>query len=263
LNKRLEMSAWRRDGSEFPVELTITHTVLEDGRPFFTGYLRDITERRAASERQRLLAAELDHRVKNTLATVLAIADQTAASISSLADFVPAFNGRVASISRLHDRLSKSHWRGAQLREIVELALAPYADSQGRRVVLSGPAVVVPAKGCTCLCITLHELATNAAKYGSLSMPGGIVEVDWRTGALRELGGAYGVSLEWMERGGPAVSEPTRRGFGTRLITDGIPYELQGTVDLRYDPAGVSCRMIWATEPAPGADAIGQKEAAT
>lgn len=261
LGKRLEMMAWRRDGSEFPVELTVTHTMLEDGRPFFTGYIRDISERRAVEERQRLLAAELGHRVKNTLATVLAIADQTASSVNSPSDFVPAFSGRVASISRLHDRLSRSHWKGAPLRQIVELALSPYSDAEGRRTHLSGEPVMVPSPAATCLCITLHELATNAAKYGALSAPEGSVRVDWGFGPQDDLEGAHGIRLEWLERGGPPVRPPERRGFGTRLITGGIPYELHGKADLRYDEPGVSCRLVWPVERAnPSTPGPGQEK---
>jgi PAS domain S-box-containing protein len=192
--------------------------------------LNDITERRAAEERRRLLVNELNHRVKNTLATVQAIAAQ------SLQDAPPEvaerFTARLMALARATDVLVAEEWRSATLAAIAEQVASPY----GERFDLQGPEVRLPSKPAVAMALALHELATNAAKYGALSLPGGRVSLDWTLDdeTLR---------VTWRESGGPPVTPPERTGFGVRLIRRGLAIELGAQVELDYAPDGLVCRI--------------------
>lgn len=190
----------------------------------------DVTEQVGADERQRLLVDELNHRVKNTLATVQAIAQQTLRSSITPERFAEAFESRLIALSKTHNALTDSRWAGAGLRQILLQELSPYG---AERVTLSGLDVQLSARVALALGMVLHELATNAAKYGALSA-GGRLEISW----FME---GDALSLEWRETGGPAPSPPTRRGFGSRLIERSITGELQGSVMVDYDPGGLIC----------------------
>jgi two-component sensor histidine kinase len=194
----------------------------------------DVTEKVMAGEQQRLLLDELNHRVKNTLATVQAIARQTLRGIDKPETFVRAFEARLLALSQTHNALTDSQWSGAGLRQILAQELAPY---DAARIVMDGPDVNLPARVALSLGMVFHELATNAAKYGALSTEGGRLLLAWRAhppGAL---------SLEWRETGGPPVTAPARRGFGSRLIERSIGGELRGQVKIDYDPTGLTCRF--------------------
>jgi two-component sensor histidine kinase len=205
------------------------------------GVSLDITERKRAEERQQLLLDELNHRVKNTLATVQSIAIQTAKSVARTGSFENAFIARINALSRAHDLLTEVAWEGATLREVVANTLAPYAgQDQAGRVRFDGPAVRLGPNAAVTLTMAFHELATNAAKYGSLSVASGEVDVAWRFEGAPEAGI---VELEWRERGGPPVAIPTRRGFGVRLVETGLAREFGGEVQIRFEPEGLSCRM--------------------
>lgn len=193
----------------------------------------DITERVQAQDRQRLLMDELNHRVKNTLATVQAIAQQTLRGSTTPEQFTEAFESRLMALSKTHNALTDSHWSGAGLRQILWQELSPYG---AERVTLSGPEIQLSARLALALGMVFHELATNAAKYGALSEAGQL-RVTWSVEDTEVL------SLEWRETGGPAPKPPSRRGFGSRLIERSITGELQGTVALDYDPAGLICRF--------------------
>ncbi len=190
----------------------------------------DITDRVLAQDRQRLLMDELNHRVKNTLATVQAIAQQTLRGSATPEQFAEAFESRLLALSKTHNALTDSRWEGAGLWQILQQELSPYGSE---RVTLSGTDVQLSARVALALGMVFHELATNAAKYGALSASGRL-KVSWTMESDT-------LSLTWRETGGPTPSPPTRRGFGSRLIERSITGELQGSVVIDYDPAGLIC----------------------
>jgi two-component sensor histidine kinase len=196
--------------------------------------------RRAADARQELLIHELNHRVKNTLATVQSMARQTARSAASLDDFTSSFEARLMAMSQTHNVLTANHWEGAGLRGILSAELEPYAGGRDDRIRLDGPAVSLTPAVALPLGMAIHELATNAAKYGALSVETGQVAVEW---GVEGHAGPETLSLIWRESGGPAVVPPARTGFGTRLIRTSLERELAGEVRLDYAAAGLTCRI--------------------
>lgn len=211
--------------------------------------VQDITERKRAERRQKLLVDELNHRVKNTLATVQSLAAQSARGGPSPADFRERFEGRLIALSKAHDQLTMHHWENAELREMLSGSLRPYATAAPNRIVLRGEDLVLRPRAVLTLAMTFHELTTNAAKYGALSVPGGRVEIAW---APYEDNGRTCLRITWLEQGGPPVAIPQRRGFGSRLIENGVAAELGGTAQVAYDVAGVRCEMIMPLEMATG-----------
>ena len=211
--------------------------------------VQDITERKQAELRQKLLLDELNHRVKNTLATVQSLASQTARSTASPKDFSQAFEGRLIALSKAHDQLTRHHWENADLRELLSASLAPYAAAGPERVVLRGEDVTLRPRAVLTLAMAVHELTTNAAKYGALSVPTGNIEVQWEP---IEQDGRKCLRLEWRESGGPEVHVPKRRNFGSRLIEGSIAAELGGTAKLDYAREGLRCLMLipWAAAAA-------------
>jgi PAS domain S-box-containing protein len=202
--------------------------------------VQDITERKQAELRQKLLVDELNHRVKNTLATVQSLASQTARSTANPKSFSNAFEGRLIALSKAHDQLTRHHWENAELRELLSGSLAPYAAAAPERVVLRGEDLVLRPRAVLTLAMVVHELTTNAAKYGALSVAGGRVEVRWEA---TEQAGRKMLRLDWSETGGPEVKMPERRSFGSRLIEGSIKAELGGTAKLIYAPDGLRCEM--------------------
>lgn len=194
-----------------------------------------ITERVENERTQKLMTQELDHRVKNNLAAVLSLAEQTAASSADIATFRQAFLGRVRAMAQAHEALAHAHWKNADLRTIATLTLAPYLQVDRPRLRLDGQAVALEAKSTMPLCLALHELATNAAKHGALARPDGHVTLTWR-----KLDGG-GLQLQWRESGCDGVRRPERTGMGTRLLKGLIEYELQGRVDFDFRPDGLCC----------------------
>jgi PAS domain S-box-containing protein len=202
---------------------------------------QDVTGEREAAERQRRLARELDHRVKNVLAVVQAIASQTVRASGSLEGFAEAFEGRLGALARAHGLLTSTGWAGADLRGLAEQTLEPYLDGAAE-VAVGGPSLALPPRRAVAVAMVLHELATNAAKHGALSVPGGRVAVGWEVGEGE--GGARRVRLAWEEAGGPAVgAAPGRKGFGTALIEQSLRYDLEGTGGLRFEPDGLRCEL--------------------
>jgi PAS domain S-box-containing protein len=199
----------------------------------------DVTERKQAEIRQGLLASELDHRVKNVLARVVAIVTETREGSRSMDDFVKTLGGRVQSMAAAHTLLSRGRWQGVGIADLVREQLAPYVT--GEKEAIQGPNVMLGAATTQALAMVVHELATNAAKFGALSTPGGRVFISW--GVPSGGDGAADVTVEWRESGGPPVIKPTQLGFGTSLIEELIAHELGGAVDLAFDPGGVRCRM--------------------
>lgn len=192
--------------------------------------------RRSVESRQSMMMAELDHRVKNNLAAVLSLAELTVGSAVSLDAFGTTFKGRVRAMARTHEALAATRWQGVRLHDAVRMTVAPLADG-GDRLDAQGEDVLLPSRASSAICVMLHELATNAAKYGAFSTPEGRVHVTWSMDAEKNL------TLEWRETGVDSIREPTRRGFGTELIHGSVGHELQGEVIIEYKPPGLRCRV--------------------
>jgi two-component sensor histidine kinase/FixJ family two-component response regulator len=199
----------------------------------------DITERKRQQEHRELLLNELNHRVKNTLATVQSFAVQTLRTAPTLADGRRAFEARLIALSKGHDVLTRENWQGAGLHEVVAEALAAYlGDPQNPRVEIAGPEIRMRPKTALAISMALHELATNAVKHGALSTQAGRVGLTWIIDGEPRM-----LRLRWAETGGPPVVAPRKRGFGSRLIELGLAQDLGGQVRLDFKPEGVSCAI--------------------
>jgi PAS domain S-box-containing protein len=233
-----EYRSVRPEGEVRWIEARVFVSYGRDGRAQrVVGVDIDVTNRKHAEEHQRTLNAELDHRVKNMLATVSAIIIQTPKVNSSLADYVAGLDKRIKSLARTHELLSHSRWHGVALEEIARRELAPYFAENAE---IGGPCVTLRAEAAQALSFVLHELATNAAKHGAFSRPGGRLSLQWwwlRNGSPGRL------AIEWQELGGPPVREPTQPGYGTSIIRELIPFELGGTANLDFATNGLQCRM--------------------
>jgi PAS domain S-box-containing protein len=203
------------------------------------GLTRDITDRKRAEERQRMLVRELDHRVKNVLASVATVARRTREDSGSIDEFLQVFEGRIQSMANAHGLLSRNHWQGVSLADLVRRELAPYVGKGS--VSVEGPEVLLSPEATQSVAIVLHELVTNASKYGALMTKHGRISVRWDWQWDSETGRR--LLLEWVETGGSLVIRPGHTGYGTDAIRNLIPYELGGVVDLVFDAAGVRCRI--------------------
>ena len=211
-----------------------------DGRPKrVVGVDIDVTGRKRAEEHQRTLVAELDHRVKNVLATVSTVAAHTMDSSSSMSHFVAALDGRIRSMASTHELLSGRQWQGIPLADLLRRELAPYASNGNTGI--TGPDVLLSADAGQTIASVFHELTTNAAKYGALSLRNGRVSVHWHRLPNGHVPGR--LAIEWVEAGGPPVKAPKRPGYGTAVITELVPYELGGAADLTFGREGVRCRL--------------------
>jgi PAS domain S-box-containing protein len=199
----------------------------------------DITERKRVEEQQERLVAELDHRVKNVLATVQAVAAQTMRASSSMERFVAAFDGRIRSMGSTHELLSRRRWADIPLTELVKRELAPYTAHNNTEI--DGPDVMLSAEAAQSMAMVLHELVTNAAKYGALSTRDGRASVSWRL--LQDGEADAGLCFEWQETGGPIVQPTVRPGYGIEVIRGLLPHELGGKVDLAFASDGIRCRL--------------------
>jgi PAS domain S-box-containing protein len=203
------------------------------------GVTRDVSERKRAEEHQSLLMAELDHRVKNALACVSVVAQRSREGSPSMDDFLEVLNGRIRSMANSHALLSRGRWQGVSLADLIHCELAPCVAQAN--AIVEGPDVVLAAEATQAVAMVLHELVTNAAKYGALSTPHGRVAVRWDWPSTGNSSGQ--LALEWQEIGGPSVVAPKDAGYGTSVIRDLIPYELGGKVDLLFVPEGVRCEL--------------------
>jgi two-component sensor histidine kinase/CHASE1-domain containing sensor protein len=208
---------------------------------------REIVARIAAEARQKLLLDELNHRVKNTLATVQSIAAQSLRHGEDVASVRESFEARLIALSQAHNLLTRDNWSGASLAELLATELAPYGGARGERITLAGEHVWLQPNTAVALGMAFHELATNAVKYGALSNDDGRVHVTW---ALGPGPGPRALRIIWRELGGPPVSRPLRRGFGSRVIVGGLAHQLDGVVDLDFAPAGVVCTIAFSLPPA-------------
>jgi PAS domain S-box-containing protein len=239
---RAEDLRWhlRKDGSRFWGSGNMMGLVDNGETVGFVKVLRDDTERKSAEEQRQLLLRELNHRVKNTLATVQSIAAQTLRAGGVAKSVTESLEARLASLSEAHNILTRENWEGAGVWEIARTAVAAHlnADPATERIHLKGADVWVPPRIAVALALALHELATNALKYGSLSVPQGQVDISWQVeGPPLE----RCLRLEWREAGGPPVKAPEKRGFGSRLIERGLAAELGGPVNLDFQSDGVRC----------------------
>jgi PAS domain S-box-containing protein len=211
----------------------------------FVGTIQDITERKEREEKEHLLMREINHRAKNMLSVVHAIARQTATKNSE--DFVERFSERIQALSANHDLLVRNEWNGVEIEDLVRAQLAPFADLIGSRIAVLGPKLRLNAASAQTVGLVLHELATNAGKYGALSTDSGRVDVCWGIDVDT-------LSMTWTERDGPRVSAPKQRGFGTMVMEAMAEHSVDGTVDLDYAPSGLTWRLTCpaanALEPA-------------
>jgi len=208
----------------------------------FLKILRDRTTQKHEEEQRSLLLAELNHRVKNTLAIVQSFVTHTACGSESASVLRDALGMRLDALASLYDLLTREAWRSAGLADAVHATLAPY-NGNDTRVQVHGPELRLMPNAALVLSMALHELATNAAKYGALSVPGGHVEVSWRLDRGAEAVGGAKLDLLWREHGGPPVAPPPTRGFGSSLIEAGVTYQLGGDVRLGFEAEGVECRF--------------------
>jgi PAS domain S-box-containing protein len=195
--------------------------------------MRDDTQRRHAEEQRRLLIGELNHRVKNTLASVQAIVAQTLRSSPSMESFAELLRSRIFALARAHDLLTRETWSGATMGDVAQSALEPWLE--GKQIETKGPHARLKPQQALSLSMALHELAINAAKYGALSTPEGRVVLEWDN--------AGELLISWTERDGPPVSPPQRKGFGSRVLNRALAVELSGDVSVAYEPQGLVCTI--------------------
>jgi len=250
------------DGNLIWIHLTVSRVQRGDEPPYLVVIISDISARKRVEAEQhshqdklRLLINELNHRVKNTLATVQSMAAQTLRNEPDPLVAFEKFESRLLGLSQAHDVLTRESWNGADLREVAERALAPFEAAA--RTMIAGPPVWLAPGGALTMALIFHELATNALKYGALSTPAGRVALAWAYDAETR-----GLSLTWTESGGPPVVAPTRRGFGSRLIERSLRGELKGEARMEFQPGGLVCamqaRLSEPVEPlAPGQTAAG------
>jgi PAS domain S-box-containing protein len=236
----LQLWARRADGSEFPVDIMLSP--LEIGRRrLVLAVVRDITahrrseeERRRSEEQVRRLMREVDHRAKNILSVVQAMARRTLSS--SYQEFISRFSERIQALSASHDLLVKSEWKSVLIAELVRSQLAHFGDLLGNRITVHGPDLRITAAAAQAVGLALHELATNAGKYGALSTDTGHVDVCW------QLDGDL-FTMNWTERGGPPVKPPERHGFGAMVIDSMVQQSLGGEIHLDFAPTGLTWRV--------------------
>ena len=229
----------RKNGSSVNGSLTISPVKNAEGKIVGAAAIgRDITERKRAQEREKMLMAELDHRVKNVLARVAMVAMCSRNGNSSVAEFSRSLDVRIHSMAAAHALLSQKGWQGVGLEALVHSQLAPYAADAN--IAIHGTEVTLTAAAIQAMGMVLHELVTNAAKYGALSVPAGRVMVSWE---CKPNGHAANLVFAWREFGAPRTAVEAKSGYGIRLIRELVPHELGGTVDLEFATEGVSCRI--------------------
>jgi PAS domain S-box-containing protein len=234
-----DLMALRADGVEFPIEASISQARVDD-ELLFTVILRDISERKAAAEMQRVLIGELDHRVKNTLAMVQAIANHTAKTYADPKIFVQSFKARVQAMASAHNLLTQAGWKGADLGDLIRQQLTLGPEESDSRILSLGPKVYLTPRLAMHFGMVLYELGANARKYGSLSGGEGRLDINWRVDATdaEEL-----LTFGWVESGGPPIRPQIEKHFGTRLIESSLTHSLQGKVELDFAETGLVCKI--------------------
>jgi len=231
----------RQDGEVRWMSVKST-TVRDPDNRFLYGVrvVQDVTERRQAEQSQQLLIDELNHRTKNTLAIVQSLFWQTARARPASAELRDAFEGRLFALSKAHEQLTIGHWESASLRDIIMAGIGAHFSDLGDRIEMVGDVVVLRPKAALTLAMACHELATNAVKYGALSINAGRISIRWQKSSP---GPNSPLQIEWRERGGPRVHPPTRRGFGSKFVEASIAADLQGRSKIAFEPEGVRCTM--------------------
>jgi PAS domain S-box-containing protein len=196
---------------------------------------QDITERKRAEEREKILAGEVDHRAKNLLALVQAAVQLTDAD--TVKDFKAAIEGRIQALSNAHSLLAQSRWAGVDLHSLIMEEFAPYRAAETLRADISGPTLVLEPKSAQSMAMVLHELTTNAVKYGALSVPSGRLRVEWSHGEAE-------IVIRWSEADGPPVKPPSHQGFGTRLVGPLVQTGLEGKLRYDWNPDGFACEIV-------------------
>lgn len=224
----------RKDGSLIDISLSVSPIKDPQGRVIGASKIaRDITDRKRQEKFITLLSREVDHRAKNLLAVVQAIVslteDDTPTGVKS------AITGRIQALANAHNLLATSRWEGASLENIIQQELAPYCGDDKSRALISGPSHTLGPKAAQAIAVVIHELTTNAAKYGALSIPGGLIRIEWSVKSNQDL------TIRWTESGGPELVPPLRKGFGTRAIEMMIKNQLYGDVHLNWHSAGLIC----------------------
>lgn len=233
LGQRLEMSALKADGTEFPAEVAVVR--IPDSEPaVFTAFIRDISTRKAAEEHNRLLMGELNHRTKNILSVVQAVARQTARHTEA-EFFHRVFDARLLGLSASNDLLVKSDWSGVQIMDLLEVQLTHVLDEVGSRLVLSGPPVKIGAKAAQTLGMAIHELSTNSLKHGALGRPEGRVDLMWRASTRA---GEPPFEMNWIESGLRGVTVPTAKGFGHAVIVNMVATAFDADVEVEFRECG-------------------------
>jgi len=244
MTPRKSFAAWREtvDGQSPPwtdsdlqmaerLRVTLLEVVLQ---------LSDMAEheRRVAQERQEILIAELNHRVRNILGLIRGLVGQSRGNAGTVDEFAGMIGGRIQALARAHDQITADNWRPAPLAELVQAEAAAYLERKADRVILTGPPVLLEPSAQTTLALVIHEMMTNAAKYGALCDSHGSVRIDWRRLDNDDL------ELLWNEEGGPPVRAPSRKGFGTTIIERAIPHDLKGEAELHYELSGLRARFV-------------------
>ena len=246
----VEAIAERPDGTRIPFIPFPTPLKDDHGRVIgAVNMLVDISERKRAEEQQKVLIDELNHRVKNTLATVQSIAFQTLHSPETGA-FAETFESRLIALSKAHDLLSDRRWDGAALHDILGQELQPFVSEDPNRVRLDGPILILPPRLALAMSMALHELTTNAVRYGALSGHEGRLDVSWRV-RMADDGPPDQLTLAWIESGGPPVSPPQHKGFGARLLERTVRGDIDGRCELQFPTDGVRCDIVVPLERAP------------
>ena len=235
----LQLSAQRADGSECPVDIMLSPIEIEQ-RQVVLAVVRDITERKRAEAHVQGLMREVNHRAKNILSVVQAMAQRTAASSSQ--EFISRLSERIRGLSASNDLLVRNQWQNVPLAELVRSQLAHFGDLLESRIAVRGPDLRIKAAAAQVLGMALHELATNAGKYGALSTDAGLVEIVWRLDRVAG-GGEPRFTMEWSEKRGPTVVAPTRHGFGWSVLCELTKASLGADVTLEYPPTGVVWRL--------------------
>ena len=239
----------RKDESVFWAALYISPVMDESGAvvQHFASFV-DLTDHKQEQAQSAMMIDELNHRVKNTLSTVQSIVWQALRRPSDPEVIRDAIESRLFALSRSHDLLTRENWEGAGLLELINDAMEPFGVTNGRaeRLVITGKNIRISPKSALALSVALHELATNAVKYGAFSNEAGSILISWTIEPTLE---GNRLILRWQEKDGPPVTAPSRKGFGSRVLERGLAYELQGTVNLDYPAGGVDCTI---NIPAPG-----------
>lgn len=238
----IDLLNYRKDGSTFWNALLVS-PVFQDGElAYFFASQFDVTDRKRAEEHRFLLNRELDHRVKNTLATVQSVVLQTLRDAKVPSNVASAVSGRIQALARSHDVLTAEAWASALLSDVVKGALEPLHASVGERLTVEGPEVRLKPRIATMLSLAVHEMAENALQHGSLSNREGTVEIRWSVDDDH-------LDFGWYEHGGPTVSQPTHTGYGTRIVERVLAAEFAGTATIEFKPEGFAFRLHAPLQP--------------